>query len=174
MGTANLVKGRLTLQTPGRIRHFFNPVNFNWLIGNNPVNSPSAAAANVEINRNAADYVNSNKKDVLTASRRHSMYLSMLECKSRYNWSIDLNILYMKYSFLQTPRKKSCCRLVARLMPFNLLRKCLHTDQQGVALLFYLKHPSFRLFPILSKHKPFRQCWWKSYTTLPTKLHGLV
>ena len=29
---------------------------------------------NVEINRNAADYVNSNKKDVLTASRRHGMY----------------------------------------------------------------------------------------------------
>ena len=61
---------------------------------------------NVQINRNAADYVNSNKKDVLTASRRHGMYLPMLECKSRYYWSIDLNIHYIKYSFLLTPRKK--------------------------------------------------------------------
>ena len=61
---------------------------------------------NVQLNRNAADYVNSNKKDVLTASRRHGMYLPMLECKSRYYWSIDLNIHYIKYSFLLTPRKK--------------------------------------------------------------------
>ena len=48
MGTANLVKSRLTLEIGGRIRPFFNPVNFNWLIGNNPVNLSSAAAANVD------------------------------------------------------------------------------------------------------------------------------
>ena len=48
MGTANLVKSRLTLEIDGRIRPFFNPVNFNWLIGNNPVNLSSAAAANIE------------------------------------------------------------------------------------------------------------------------------
>ena len=47
MGTANLVKSRLTLEIGGRIRPFFNPVNFNWLIGNNPVNLSSAAAANL-------------------------------------------------------------------------------------------------------------------------------
>ena len=46
MGTANLVKSRLTLEIGGCIRPFFNPVNFNWLIGNNPVNLSSAAAAN--------------------------------------------------------------------------------------------------------------------------------
>ena len=101
---------------------------------------------NVQINRNAADYVNSNKKDVLTASRRHGMYLPMLECKSRYYWSIDLNIHYIKYSFLLTPGKK-CCRLVARLMLFNRLRKCLDTDQQGGRTSFPFKTSFIPAFP---------------------------
>ena len=47
--------------------------------------------------------------------------------------------MYIKYSFLQTPKRK-CFRVVSRLMLFNCLRECLDTDQQAVALLFHCKH----------------------------------
>ena len=81
--------------------------------------------------------------------------------------------MYIMYSFLQPPKRK-CCHLVSRLMLFSCLRKCLDTDQLAVALLFHWKHPLFQLFSTLSKHKPFLRCWWKRFTFLPSKWHGLV
>ena len=45
MATINLVLSRLKLKIRGHVRIFLNPVNFNWLIGNNPVNWPSVAPA---------------------------------------------------------------------------------------------------------------------------------
>lgn len=131
-----------------------------WLWSNNLIN-------NVQINRNATDYINSNKKDVLTVSTRHGLNSSHV-----FSGQLTSLSMYIKYSFLQTPKRK-CYRLVSRLMLFNCLRKCLDTDQQAVALLFHWKHPLFWLFPILSKHKPFLRCWWKSYTILPTIPSGM-
>lgn len=127
---------------------------------------------NVQINRNASDYINSNKKDVLSVYKAQFVVHARIQVTFFTGQLTSLSV-YVKYSFRQTPKRK-CCLLVSRLMLFTCLRKCLDTDQQAVAPLFHWKHPLFRLFPILSKLKPFLSCWWKSYTILTTKLHGLV